>query len=103
MGRISCGDGVLVVAMAGTGRVDVAVVGVVVPVEVAGFRPRAEGNCVVGSGFGRRRGREEEPSIKGVPNLPRREAGLLAKAERSSAVSWVSPSWSSWRCETSLG
>ena len=34
---------------------------------------------------GRPRG-QDEPSTKGVPNLPGCEAGLLAKAERSSVV-----------------
>ena len=43
--------------------------------------------AVVGfpEGLGRLRGRSE-PSMNGVPNLPGCEAGLLAKAERSSSV-----------------
>ena len=101
--RISCGDGELVVALPGTGRVDVVVVGVVVSVEAAVLRPKAKGNCVVENGLGRRRGREDAPSIMGVPTMPGRQVGLWEKAERLSAVVWVSPSWASWWCETSLG
>ena len=40
------------VAEAGTGRVDVVVVGMVIPLEAASFRPRAEGSCTVGKGLG---------------------------------------------------
>ena len=76
-----------VVTEAGMVRVDVVVIDVVVPFEAASFRPSAEVSCVVGKDLGRLRGREEEPSIRGVPNLPGPEAGLLVKAERSSAVS----------------
>ena len=74
MSRISCACGVSVfatgagVAEAGTGGVGAVVIGVVVPLEAASFRPRAEVSCVVGESLGRLRGREEEPSIKGVPN-----------------------------------
>ena len=50
----------------------------------------------------RLRGREEELSIKRVPNLPGREAGLLANAERSSAIYWASQSLSSSWYGTSL-
>ena len=99
MGRISCAGRVFVaVAGAGvveaeTGGVGVVVVGVVVLLEVANFRPRAEVSRVIGESFGRPRRREEEPSVNGVPNLSDHEAGLLANVERSSAISWVSKSW----------
>ena len=43
------------------------------------LRPTAEVSCVGPESLGRLRGREE-PSIKGVPNLPGREAGLVANA-----------------------
>ena len=85
MGKISYADRVFVavvgtgVAEAATGRVDVVVVGVVVPFEAASFRLR--------EGFRTTAGRDEGPSNKGVPNLTGREAGLLPNAERSSAVS----------------
>ena len=59
------------------------VICVVVSVEAAVLRPRAEGNSVVGDGLGRRREGGEDPSIKGVQNLPGRERGLLPKAEKS--------------------
>ena len=71
----------------GTGWVEVVVVCVVVPVEATVLRPRAEGFWVVGNGLGRQHEREEEPSIKGVPSLPSREAGLLVNAEMASTVS----------------
>ena len=64
MGKISYADGVFVtvvgtgVAEAATGRVDVVVIGVVVPFEAASFRSRAEVSCVVGKGFERLQGRE---------------------------------------------
>ena len=58
---------------------------------------------MVGESLGRLQGREEEPSIKGMPDLPGREAGLLANTEKSSAISWVSQSWSSSWYGTSLG
>ena len=116
VGRISCSGGVVVVvagagvaeagtgvAETGTGGVGVVIVGVVIPLEAASVRPRAEVSYGVGESLGWLRGREEDPSIKGVPNLPGREAGLLANAERSSAISWVSQSWSSSWCGTSLG
>ena len=74
--------------MVGTGWVGVVVDFVIVPVEKAvAVRPRAEGVWAVESSLGRRREREEEPPIKAVPNFPCREAGLLAKTERASAVS----------------
>ena len=91
------------VAEAGTGGVGVVIVDVVVPLETASFRPRAKVSYVVGESLERLRGREEEHLIKGVPNLPGREAGLLANAEGSSAISWVSQSWSSSWCRASLG
>ena len=102
MGRISCAGGVLV-AVAGTGEVGVVVVDVLVSFEAASFCPRAEARCVLGKTLGRLRGREGEPSIRGVPNFPGCDTGLLANAERSSAVYWVPQSWSSSWCETSLG
>ena len=77
----------MAVAEAGTGGVGAVVIDVVVPLEAASFRPRVEVSCVVGGSLGRLREREEKPSIKGVSNLPGREAGLLANAERSSAIS----------------
>ena len=64
-------------AVAGTGVADAGNGGVnlvVVPVEVASFRPSAEVGCGVGKGSGRLREREEDLSTKGVPNLPDREA-----------------------------
>ena len=109
MGRISCAGGVSVavagtgVAEAGTGGIDVVAVGAAVPFEAASFCPRDEVSCVVGKSLGRLRGREEEPSKKGVPNLPGRETGLLANAERLSSISWVSRSWSLSGYGTSLG
>ena len=77
----------MAVAEAGTGGVGAVVIDVAVPLEAASFRPRVEVSCVVGESLGRLREREEKPSIKGVSNLPGREAGLLANAERSSAIS----------------
>ena len=74
----------------GIGGVDVVVVDVVVPLEAASFHPRAEVSCEVGESLGWLRGWEKAPSIKGVPNLPGREACLLANTEWSSAISWVS-------------
>ena len=44
-------------AGAGTGRVDVVVVDVVVPAEATVLRPRDKGSCAVGNGLGGRRGR----------------------------------------------
>ena len=44
-------------------------------------------SCVGAKSLGRLRGREE-PSIKGVPNLPGREAGLLTNAESTLAIFW---------------
>ena len=75
-----------------TGGVGVVVVDVVVPLRAAIFRPRAEVSSVIGKSLGRLRGREEEPSIKRVPNLPGCEAGSSANTERPSAISWVSQS-----------
>ena len=66
-----------------------------VPLEAANFCPRTKVSCVVGESLGRLRGREEEPSIKRVPNFPGRVAGLLVNAKRSSVISWVPESWSS--------
>ena len=99
MGRISWAGGLFVagararVAEAETGvtKVGTDVVGVVmadevVPFEAASFRLMAEVNCVGAENMGRLRGREE-PSMKGVPNFPGREAGLFANAERLSATS----------------
>ena len=65
-------------------------------------RPTAEVGCVGPENLGRLRGREE-PSIKGVPNLPGREAGLLANAETSSVTSCTSWSRSSSLYGSSLG
>ena len=85
MGRRSCAGGVFVIvartgmAKAGTGGVDVVVVPFVVPFEAASFRPSAEVSCVVGKGLGRLRGREEKPSMKGVPNLLGREPFFFCK------------------------
>ena len=101
MGGILCAGRVSVVvagagfAEAGTDGAGVVVVCAVVLFEAASFRPRAEVSCVVGESLGRLRGREEGPSIKGVQNLPGREAGLLENVEKSSAISWVSQSSSS--------
>ena len=90
--------GVEFVVVAGAGVVEVGTVaggaddgGVLVEVCL---RPTAEEGCVGRESLVRLRGREE-PSIKEVPNLPGREAGLLANAERSSATSCMSGSWSS--------
>ena len=47
----------------------------------------AEVSCVGAESLGQLRGREE-PSMKGMPNLPGREAGLLANAKNSSAIFW---------------
>ena len=74
------------VAEAITGGVGIMVVDVVVPLEAASFRPRAEECCMVEESLGRLRRREEEPSLKGVLNLPGGEAVLLVNAERLSAV-----------------
>ena len=90
------------VAEAGTDRVSVVVVDELVPLEAASFRPTAEVSCGGAQSLGRLR-RRKEPSMKGVPNLPGREAGLLANSERSSATFWVSQSWSSSWCGTLLG
>ena len=67
----------------------------VFPVEATVFCQRVEESCVVRKGLGRLRRREEEPLIKGVPNLLGHEAGLFAKTDKSTAVSMVSRSWSS--------
>ena len=108
VGRISCVGGLLV-AGAGAGLVEAGtdVVGVVMTDEVVAFEaacfcPMARVNCVGAESLGRPRGREK-PSMKGAPNLPGSEAGLLANADRPSAMSWVSQSWSSSLCGTSLG
>ena len=85
-------------AEAGTGVVDFRVDGEVTLLARLVCRPLAE---KAPDSLGRPRGRDE-PSIKGVPNLPGREAGLLAKAERSLAMSCMSWSWWS-SCGTSLG
>ena len=66
--------------------VDVEVDGEVTSLARVVRRPLAE---KAPDSLGRPRGRDE-PSIKGVPNLPGREAGLLAKAENSLAVSCMS-------------
>ena len=73
-----------------------------VPFEAASFHPKARVGCVSAESMGRLRSREA-PSIKGVTNLPDREAGLLVNAERSSAMSWVSKTWSLSLCGMSLG
>ena len=106
MGKISCVGGVFV-AVAGmcvtevrTGGLDVMVAGLVFSLDAASFRPSVKVSCVAGKGLGRLQGREEDPSIKRVQNLSGREAGLLANAQRSSAVSWVSRSSSSSWCGT---
>ena len=91
------------VAEAGTGVLDVVVDGLVVSFEAASFRPSAKVSCVAGKDLGRLRVREEEPSIKGVPNFPGRKAGSLANAQGSSVVSWVSQSSSFSWCGTSFG
>ena len=85
-------------AEAGTGVVGFEVDGEVTSLARLVCRPLAE--KAPGS-RGRPRGRNEQ-SIKGVPNLPGCEDGLLAKAERSLAVSCMSWSWWS-SCGTSLG
>ena len=57
-GRISCANGVFVVVTgagvteSGTDGIGVVVVDVVVPLEAAGFRPRAEVSCVDGESLG---------------------------------------------------
>ena len=85
-------------AEAGTGVVGFGVDGEVNLLARLVCRPLAE---KAPDSLGRPRGRDE-PLIKRVPNLPGREAGLLAKAERSLAMSCVSWSWWS-SCGTSLG
>ena len=100
------GRGVVVVAGACVAEAGTDVVGVVVDDEVTLLEgvsclPTAEVGCVGPERLGWLRGRDE-PSMKGVPNLPGREAGLLT-AERSLAISCVSWSWSSSLCRTSLG
>ena len=113
MGNISCAGRVFVVvavyknknsknlgvAEAGTSGVSVVVVDVVAPLEAVSFRPRGklrgwgEFGAAVGTG-GRavdKRGTKFAGS-RGEFDLPGREAGLLANAERSSAISWVSQS-----------
>ena len=84
-------------AEAGTGVVGFGVDGEVAPLARLVCCPLAE---KAPDSLGRLRGRGE-PSIKGVPNLPDLEAGLLAKAEKSLAVSCMSWSWWS-SCRTSL-
>ena len=86
--------GVEFVVVAGAGVVEVGTVaggaddgGILV--EKVCLRPTAEVGCVGPESLGWLRGREE-PSIKGVPNLPGREAGLLAIAERPLATSYMS-------------
>ena len=76
-------------AEAGTGVVGFGVDGEVAPLARLVCRPLAEKTP---DSLGRLRGRGE-PSIKGVPNFPGREAGLLAKAEKSLAVPCMSWSW----------
>ena len=79
VGRISCADGVFVVVTgagvaetgtgmveAVTGEVGVEVIGVVVPLEAASFRPKVEVSCEVGESLGRLQGWEEGPSIGGA-------------------------------------
>ena len=85
-------------AEAGTGVVGVGVDGKVTLLARLVCRPLA-GKAP--DSLGRPRGRDE-PSINGVPNLQGREAGLLATAERSLAMSCMSWSWWS-SCGTSLG
>ena len=108
VGRISCVGGLFVagagagLAEAGTDVVSVVVADEVVPFEAAFFRPMVGVSCVGTESLGRPQGREE-PSMKGVPNLPDREVGLLANVERSLEMSWVSQSWSCTLCGTSLG
>ena len=65
-------------------------------------RPTAEVGCVGPERLGRLRGREEL-TMKGVPNLPGRETGLLANAERSLATSCMSWSWPLSLCGASPG
>ena len=95
VGRISFAGWLVVAgAKAGLAEARTDVVGVLmtdegVPFEAASFRTMAGVTCVGAESLGRLRWREE-PSIKWVPNLPGREAGLLVNAERSSAMSWVS-------------
>ena len=71
------------VTEAGTHGVSVVVVDEVVPLEAASFRLIAEVSCVGAESLGRLRG-QEEPSMKDLPNVSGREAGLLSNAERSS-------------------
>ena len=76
-------------AEAGTGVVGFGVDGEVAPLVRLVCRPLAE---KAPDSLGQLRGRGK-PSIKGVPNLPGREAGLLANEENSLAVSCMSWSW----------
>ena len=76
--------GVEFVVVAGAGVVEVGTVaggaddgGILV--EKVCLRPIAEVGCLGPESLGRLRGRKE-PSIKGVPYLPGREAALLANA-----------------------
>ena len=66
---------------AGTGGVGAVVVDVVVLFEAASSRPRAEVSRVVEESLGWLWG-SNEPSIKGMPNLPDREAGLTCWVAR---------------------
>ena len=108
MGRRYCtGLEFMVVAGAGVAEAGTDVMGVVVGDEVTlleglSCRPIAEVGCVGPESLGRLR-RPEEPSIKGVPNLPAREAGFFGNADRSLASSCGSRSWSSSLCGTPHG
>ena len=108
VGSRSCtGEEFVVVAGAGVAGAGTDVVGVVVDDEVTllegvSCRPIAKVGCAGPERLGWLREREEL-SMKGVPNLPGREAGLLANAERSLAISCALRSWSSSLCGTSLG
>ena len=78
--RTSCA-GWSVVAGAGTDMVGVVMANEVVHFEVASFRAMTGVSCMGAESLGRLQGRKE-PSVKGVPNLPCREAVFLVNAER---------------------
>ena len=106
MGRRSF-TGVEFVVVAGAGVAEVETVAVVAEDDVTlsegvCCRSTAEVGCVGPESLGRLRGREE-PSMKGVLNLPGHEVGLLASADRSLRMSCMSRSWPSSLCGTSLG
>ena len=94
MGTRSC-TGVEFVVVAGAGVADAGTDVVddeVTLLEGVSCCPTAEVGCGGPKSLRRLRGREE-PSMKGVPKFPGREAGLLANSERSLAISCVSWAW----------